>query len=208
MSLRARYTVLDVEYRVAPENPFPAAIHDAEDVVKWVIERPSQFDLSKVALSGFSAGGNIALGLSSVPFPPKTFHSVIAFYPVVDSVTDPGAKIAPDPAAQLLPSFLLRIFKYAVIQPPTDARDPRLSPLYTDPRAFPDRVLIVTAAHDNLAIEAENLAYKIAMHSDRHVVCYRAPNCKHAWDKFLFNGITQAKAKGEAYTLAADILKL
>lgn len=58
------YTVLDVEYRLAPEDPFPAATNDAEDVVKWVLSRSEQFDLKHVSVSGFSAGGNLALGLA------------------------------------------------------------------------------------------------------------------------------------------------
>lgn len=62
---RTEYTVIDVQYRLAPENIFPAAFHDAEDVVKWVQSQPDRFDASCISLSGFSAGANIALAVAS-----------------------------------------------------------------------------------------------------------------------------------------------
>lgn len=37
ISRETAYTVLDVQYRLAPENPFPAALNDAEDVINWVL---------------------------------------------------------------------------------------------------------------------------------------------------------------------------
>jgi acetyl esterase/lipase len=54
------YNVIDVQYRLAPESPFPAAFNDAEDAVAWVRSLPEQFDISCVSLPGFSAGANIA----------------------------------------------------------------------------------------------------------------------------------------------------
>ncbi|PVF95781.1 alpha/beta-hydrolase [Serendipita vermifera] len=56
--------VLDCDYAKAPERPFPAALEDARDVVSYVFANPSIYDTSKVTLSGFSAGGNLALGVS------------------------------------------------------------------------------------------------------------------------------------------------
>ncbi|PVF95776.1 alpha/beta-hydrolase, partial [Serendipita vermifera] len=56
--------VLDCDYSKAPENPFPAALDDARDVLDYVFANPSIYDTSKVTLGGFSAGGNLALGTS------------------------------------------------------------------------------------------------------------------------------------------------
>ena len=57
--------VLDVDYRKAPEDPFPAAVQDAEDTLRWAESQGHQFDLDRVALSGFSSGGNLTLVASS-----------------------------------------------------------------------------------------------------------------------------------------------
>jgi hypothetical protein len=40
------YTVLDVQYRLVPENPFPAVLEDVEDVANWILQRPEDFDLT------------------------------------------------------------------------------------------------------------------------------------------------------------------
>src|SRR5689334_10864100 len=37
VSEKTSYTVIDVSYRMAPENPFPAALNDVEDSIKWVL---------------------------------------------------------------------------------------------------------------------------------------------------------------------------
>ena len=77
--------VIDADYRKAPEHPHPACINDAEDVVRWTLEQ-SFTDTSQVTLTGFSAGGNIALVLagSSDILPKGTIKHAIAVYPVVD----------------------------------------------------------------------------------------------------------------------------
>ncbi|KAG2413928.1 hypothetical protein HFD88_003119 [Aspergillus terreus] len=206
ISRETDYTVLDIQYRLAPENPFPAAVYDAEDAVNWVLQHPEDFDLSHVSISGFSAGGNLALGASSCLFPRDTFRSVLAFYPVVDLVTEPGMKTAPDPTITPLPATVSRFFNRCYIPSGYDARDPRLSPYYTAPDRFPDRVLMVTAAGDTLAPEAEELAAKISREPGREVVSQRMQGCGHAWDKNTRAGSIAADAKDKAYSMAVAML--
>ncbi|KAK1141012.1 hypothetical protein N8T08_009669 [Aspergillus melleus] len=62
VSQRTGYLVLDIKYRLSPEHPFPAPVDDVEDVVNWVKSQPNKFDLSRMAISGFSAGGFADLG--------------------------------------------------------------------------------------------------------------------------------------------------
>jgi acetyl esterase/lipase len=209
MSRKAGHTVLDVQYRVAPEKPFPHALQDAEDVLNWVFERPDRFDPSRVSISGFSAGGNLALALAtSSNFPPKAIiNTVLSFYPAVDFVPDPSTKKAPVDGGLTLPPFLLRLFKSAFIQSSELDSDPRVSPTYVEPERFPKRMLFVTTSYDNLADETEQLASRIAQLPDRQIVCHRARNCIHAWDKFPLLGVEQTKAKMEVYSLAEDMLQ-
>jgi acetyl esterase/lipase len=61
-----QYNVLDVQYRLAPEHPFPAGAHDAEDVVRYVLARPQDYDPDRIVVSGFSAGGNNVSACDSV----------------------------------------------------------------------------------------------------------------------------------------------
>lgn len=206
VSRETGYTVLDVQYRLAPEHPFPAALHDAEDAVTWVLQRPEKFDLSWVAISGFSAGGNLALALSSNIFPRGTFRSLLAFYPPVDLYTEPGSKTPPDPAGKPLPAVLARVFDRCYIPASYDARDPRISPYYAQPDRFPDRILMVTAACDSLAGEAEALAAKINREPGKEVMSHRMQGCNHGFDKSAPEGSIPADAKDKAYTMAVATL--
>jgi acetyl esterase len=58
----ARCAVLSVDYRLAPESKFPVAVNDAWDVVRWVAENGSewQLDARRMAVGGDSAGGTLA----------------------------------------------------------------------------------------------------------------------------------------------------
>lgn len=80
--------VIDANYCKAPENPFLAALHDVEDVIRWVLSPSEKFDPSRVVQSGFSAGANLALvASSSLAFSQQekskggnTFPTVIAIF--------------------------------------------------------------------------------------------------------------------------------
>ena len=59
--------VVSVDYRLAPENPYPAGLDDFEAVTRWVVEHAEQrfgVSESRVALAGESAGGNLSAALS------------------------------------------------------------------------------------------------------------------------------------------------
>src|SRR5262249_55011411 len=58
----ANVTVVSVEYRLAPEHPYPAPLDDCWTALQWVAANASQFeaDSSRLAIAGDSAGGNLA----------------------------------------------------------------------------------------------------------------------------------------------------
>lgn len=205
VSQETKYTVLDVPYRLAPESPFPAAINDVEDAVKYVLARSDEFDLSRLSISGFSAGGNLALAASATLFPPETFRSLIAFYPALDLITDAATKVAPDPRGRVIPVPVARFFNRCYVPPTFDKRDPRISPKFAQLDRFPRRVLMITCEGDSLAPEAEELAEKLQQEGS-YVVSERMNGCNHAWDKRTRAGTPQRRAKERAYNLAVEML--
>lgn len=201
------YMVLDIQYRLAPECPFPSALHDVEDAVNYVLQRPARFDLSRFSISGFSAGGNLALATSGVVFPASTFNNAILLYPSTDKSKDPKDRVVPDPSAgNTVPVAVSRFFDDCYISPTVDRRNPLVSPSFAPTDRFPGRVLFVTAARDNLCFEAEELATRMDVEG-RRVTIERMEQCGHGWDKFAKPGTVQAEAKERAYALAVKMLQ-
>lgn len=206
VSRETTYTVLDVSYRLAPENPFPAALNDVEDAINYALGRPDEFDLAHLSISGFSAGGNLALAASATLFPAGTFRSLIAFYPALDLSLDAASKVAPDPRGRVIPIPVARLFNRCYVPPNFDRRDPRISPRFAQLDQFPRRMLMITAEGDSLALEAEELAEKLETQPGWDVVRQRMAGCSHAWDKRTRAGTPQESAKERAYSLAVELL--
>lgn len=206
ISQQTVYSVLDVGYRLAPENPFPAALNDVEDAIQWVLKQPERFAPEALAISGFSAGGNLALVACSHLFPPGTFRTALLFYPSVEYSTNAETMVAPEAGGNSLPTAVVRIFQRCYLQAPVDPKDPRISPGFANSSKFPASILIVTAGYDTLAVEAERLAERLREDPKRHVVAERMENCDHAWDKLVKPGTREWQLKLRAYDLAVDIL--
>lgn len=56
------YDVLSIDYRVAPEYPYPAALEDAVAAYQWILQQG--YDISRIFVAGDSAGGGLALALT------------------------------------------------------------------------------------------------------------------------------------------------
>lgn len=198
-----KYIVLDVEYRVGPEHPFPAAIHDAEDALQYVLSRPDEYAASHLSVSGFSSGGTLAL-VAPTLLPRGTLESVTAFYPATDLSRDPRLRLPPVPSAKPRGTFWTYIFREGYIGK-MDSRDPRISPAFADTSNYPGNMLVVTGELDSSALEAEELAEKAKADSNRNVMIRRMQGCGHGFDKRTKNP-DMVKAKDETYKLVADML--
>lgn len=66
LALRTGYTVISVDYRLAPEHKYPAQYEDALQVYKWILQYGNEFGLNvnRLCLAGDSAGGNICLHIA------------------------------------------------------------------------------------------------------------------------------------------------
>ena len=201
------YAVIDVKYRLSPEDPFPAAINDAEDVVRWVLSQPESYDLTRLTISGFSSGGNLAIATATAILPKDTFRSVLAFYPGTDLISDPAGKVAPDTSGKVMPPRIARFFNRCYIPVGVDARDSRISPLFADLSGFPSKFLMITAACDNMAPEAEDFARRVKQQTGHEPVLQRMEGCNHGWDKHPKAGPVQEEAKWRAYSMAIEMLR-
>ncbi|WP_010287773.1 alpha/beta hydrolase [Kurthia massiliensis] len=81
--------VVSVDYRLAPEHPFPTPVNDAYDALVWVYEHAEQLNIDRqqITLSGDSAGGNLAAVVSALSADydgPKISQQAL-IYPVVDT---------------------------------------------------------------------------------------------------------------------------
>ena len=85
---RANCIVVSVEYRRAPEAPFPEPLNDCYAALEWIAENAASFggDPSRLAVAGTSAGGNLSAAVALKArdeFGPKLAHQAL-FVPVID----------------------------------------------------------------------------------------------------------------------------
>lgn len=161
LAVAGRCAVLAVDYRRAPEDPFPAAVEDAEAAFRWVVAHGERLGLdpTRVAVGGDSAGANLAavtcIGMRDRGGPHPVFQ--LLYYPVTDArfVTPSHQEFA---AGYFLTRVGMDFYLDCYCADPAQRVDPRVSPLLNeDLRALPD-ALVVTAGFDPLRDEAKDYA--------------------------------------------------
>lgn len=82
--------VIAVDYRLAPENPFPAGLNDCIESLKFVSSRCDSLgiDPDHIAIGGDSSGGNLAIATALAPECKGLLNALILFYPVTKAYTD------------------------------------------------------------------------------------------------------------------------
>ncbi|HLM65493.1 MAG TPA: alpha/beta hydrolase [Acidimicrobiales bacterium] len=157
----AGVVVVSVEYRLAPEHPFPAAIDDALAAMRWVTGHTAELgaDPGRVAVGGDSAGGNLAAVVARElrdAEPPLRFQLLV--YPATD-MTMSFPSIDENGDGYFLTKDTMSWFR-ANYMSDGDHTDGLASPLHADPAdlAGVAPALVVTAEYDPLRDEGEAYA--------------------------------------------------
>ena len=154
--------VVSVDYRLAPEHVFPAALDDAYAATRWVADHAAELncDASQLMVAGDSAGGNLAIAtcLRAKEDGWKGIAQQLLFYPVCDSRMD-----APSHALYAQMPILTREAMAAMwrhYHPGVPAHPLASIMQYPDVAALPPAVL-VTAELDILRDEGEGFAKRL-----------------------------------------------
>jgi acetyl esterase len=157
--------VVAVDYRLAPENPFPAAVDDAYAAVVWVNDNAGSFggDPSRIAVAGDSAGGTLAAVVSLLARDrngPRLAGQVL-FYAATD-LSKFDTKSQRDFAeGYFLTRKYLEIFRSLYAPDPEDWKNPLISPLLAPSLANLPPAVVITAEFDPLRDEGEAYASRL-----------------------------------------------
>jgi acetyl esterase len=199
MAHHAGVRVLSVEYRRAPEHPFPAAVEDAITAFEYAHRQAADLgaDPDRIAVGGDSAGGNLAAVTAQQAV--RRGGAVPAFqllmYPPTDLSTRPPSR----DLFALCSTFTDRNLRWALhnyLPAGSELSDPRLSPLHGDVTGVPP-AYIASAGFDPLRDDA--VLYTDKLRADGvPVMLSRQPHLPHAYLNFVGLGGRFAEAGGEA----------
>jgi epsilon-lactone hydrolase len=170
--------VLLVDYRLAPEHPFPAGLEDAVTAFAWLHEQG--FSAGRVAVAGDSAGGNLALALllslrdHGQPAP----AAAVCFSPVPD-LTFSGASWGFNAKKDLLIEEAKEREAVRLYLRDTDPRSPLASPSFADLRGLPP-LLIQVGSYEVLLSDCETFAEN-ARAAGVEVQLEVWPGMQHEW---------------------------
>ncbi|WP_433509809.1 alpha/beta hydrolase [Nonomuraea sp. CA-143628] len=155
--------VVSVDYRLAPEHPYPAAVEDAYAATRWVYEHARELgaDPGRLVVAGDSAGGNLAtvtcLKARDEGGPPIALQVLV--YPVTDAAQD-APSYAENAEGYFLTTAHMRWY-WDCYQPDHARRaEPYSSPINADVSGLPP-ALVITAEHDPLRDEGEAYAERL-----------------------------------------------
>lgn len=157
--------VVSVDYRLAPENPFPAAMDDAYSALQWVSQNAESFggDPGRIAVAGDSAGGNLAAVVSLMSRDrdgPKIKYQVLT-YPAVDLSNMNTESYDHFAKGFFLTKEAMQWFRSLYLPDKKDWQNPYASPLLAEDHSNLPPAFIITAQFDPLRDEGEAYAKKL-----------------------------------------------
>ncbi|KAI1379627.1 alpha/beta-hydrolase [Hypoxylon crocopeplum] len=191
---------VSVDYRLAPEFPFPTAVDDGGDAILYIIKNAAELrlDSNRIATSGFSAGGNIAITApirlfehrKTAEVPEYRILAIATWYPITDYTLSRAERRATAlrPEATLPPA-LTNLFDASYLFPPElNLAHPCLSPSRASDEllieSLPPNVIFYTCEWDMLLHEGQEFAERLQKPPISKNVHYTMiPGVAHGWDK-------------------------
>ncbi len=199
LALHSGAKVLSVDYRLAPEHPFPAAVEDALASFRDAIAKAGALgiDPARVAVAGDSAGGHLAAVCSILAAadggPAPAFQLLI--YPATDFVETSASRVKFGEGF-LLTKENMDWYEEQFLGSGVDRRDPRVSPLHASSLEGVAPAMIVTAGFDPLRDEGEAYARRLRQAGVRCTL-RRHPGSVHGFIHVLIAGTTAREALAE-----------
>jgi len=196
LAARSGCVIVSVDYRLAPEFPFPAGLEDCYDALRFVAEHGEELgvDPRRVAVAGDSAGGNLAAALCLLARecggPAIAFQLLV--YPATDHFGDWPSYEELGDGRHGLSIALLHWFSAHYLADRADAADWRASPVRAVDLAGLPPALVLTAGYDPLRDEGEAYAARLARAGVATTV-HRYPTAVHG---FFALGDTEVRQVG------------
>ncbi|KFA56374.1 hypothetical protein S40293_05026 [Stachybotrys chartarum IBT 40293] len=198
LSARGKAVVVSVDYRLAPENPFPAAVLDSWEAVLWVIgegKTKLSLDISKIAAGGSSAGANLAAVMCqrAVARGYPRFSLQLLSVPVMDNTADTTNNISwkENQSTPALPAPKMLWYRHHYLPNEQDWSHPEASPLFWegDWAKLPPACMVLGEL-DVLRSEGEQFGEKLRLNgveADVHIM-KKQPHPFIAMDRVLDAG--------------------
>jgi acetyl esterase len=163
-SARARCVVVAVDYRLAPEHPFPGPLEDCLAGLSWAVDRAAELgaDPRRVAVGGVSAGANLAAAvtlLARARGGPRIDLQLLEVPPLdltLDTMRSSG--ISDDYGITVDD---MRLCGDLYLEAGHDRRDPLVSPLFAEDLTGLPAAHIMSAEHDPLRLDGERYAQRL-----------------------------------------------
>ena len=175
----ARMRTLAVDYRLAPEHPYPAAHEDA--ITAWRFLREQGMLARNIAVGGDSAGGNLTITLINQLRAAGEEQPACAWLasPWTDLTMSGASLETKDHVDPLIHKAYLEELANAYAPPPINRTDPLISPLFANLSGFPP-TLIQVGSSETLLDDAVRLARAAGL-ADVNVTLQVWPHMIHAW---------------------------
>lgn len=192
LSNEADCIVVSVDYRLAPEFKFPAAVDDCVTALKWVAKHADEInvDATRIALGGDSAGGNLATVVAILAresgFPKIVFQLLV--YPVTAPEPETKSHYAFAEGYMLTRKTITWFFEH-YIRSSKDTQDFRYAPLETDDLSSLPPSLVIVAGYDPLRDEGIEYAEAL-IHAGNRVRLSNYEGMTHGF--YLMGGVIDA----------------
>lgn len=183
--------VIALDYRLAPEHKFPAAVDDALAAVSWICNNAASLDVdaSRIAIGGDSAGGNLSAVVSNALGREKLKFQLL-IYPATDRTVETDS-LRDLKEGVTLDQRILAYFNDGYFGGTGfDPSDPRISPAKSDDHAKAPPAHVVTAQYDPLRDEGK--AYAELLQQAGVAVTYKC------YEGLMHNFIQQTGVVGAA----------